>query len=186
MKRILLDWDGVVRADYYALSEDTAKTTAAELARFIVHRPAGVSHQLLVDPAVVSGINAVAARDDVTVTWLTAVGRFATDVFAPAVGLSKFGNTPGASDEPGQSGAPMDGFRSTLWWKAVVARELLKSTDDDILWIDDSIYPDLQHHASTWPGRGTLSWLRPDSRLGLSAVELDRIEAWADGATTRG
>ena len=185
VKRLLLDWDGVVRADYYSLRTDTPEEKEAERARFVSHRPHGVSHELLVDPAVVARLNAVADRADVTVTWLTAVGRFAPDVFAPAVGLSSFGNTPGASGEPGQSGAPMSGFPSNFWWKAVVARDLLESSHDDILWIDDNLDGDLQHYAGWWEGVGELSWIQPNGRLGLSVGELELIDAWADGETVR-
>jgi hypothetical protein len=204
-KHILLDWDGVVRADYYALrpggdtpdaAERAANQEARERAGYNVHRvqipdTAGdgcdihdwdvTDYDVMVSPHVAARINALSFRPDVTVFWLTATGFLAPLVFGPAASLVHFDSSPFASDLPGQVGTPSNGFASRFWWKAEAVTRHLKETEADILWIDDSIYGDLQHHMGFRDKSNTrISFIRPYGRLGLSAGDLDAAERWAD------
>lgn len=193
-KHILLDWDGVVRADYYPIRPDDNTTQAVakaaeretrERASYNVHRVqipeiGVVDYDVMVSPHVAARLNGLSFRPEVTVFWLTATGFFAPLIFGPAASLVHFDSSPFASDLPGQVGAPSNGFASRSWWKAEAVTRHLAETDADILWLDDSIYGDLQHHMRVRrPGNTRLSFIRPDFRLGLSVGDLDAAEQWA-------
>ena len=60
--------------------------------------------------------------------------------------------------------------------------EATKKAGTRLLWVDDSIYGDLQHHLQdVSPKR--LSFFKPDARLGLTGEDFDRIERWASTGT---
>jgi hypothetical protein len=194
-KHILLDWDGVVRADYYVLRpggdtpdalERAANREARERAGYNAHRVqipeiAVTDYDVMVSPHVSARINALSFRPDVTVFWLTATGFLAPLVFGPAASLVHFDSSPFASDLPGQVGTPSNGLASRFWWKAEAVTRHLAETNAEILWIDDSIYGDLQHHMGFRDKSNTrISFIRPYGRLGLSAGDLDTAERWAD------
>jgi hypothetical protein len=188
-KHILLDWDGVVRANYYDINDDEPGNIeqAARLSAY----PTVLfdeSFDMLVDPNVLARLTAIAERPDVTIYWLTANGYIVPHFYGPVVGLPRWGGSPYASQEPGLPGAPGNSFLGMHWWKTEAALKHISDgqtseTDGNhVLWLDDSIYGDLQHHLvyGDPERRPRLSWVKPDSRLGLSSFELDLVEKWAD------
>ena len=181
---ILLDWDGVVRADWYDYRDEPRDDE--QYARLHVYPvTAGENTALmLIDPDVIAAIHRWANRDDTTVYWISANGYFTYELLAPAAGLPELGWAPHASERPGQDGYPGSGFRSAGWWKAQAVRELIAATKHDgdrVLWVDDSINSDLHHHMRN-VGAKRLSWVIPETRVGLLPEEVARIDSWLDGA----
>jgi hypothetical protein len=181
---LLLDWDGVVRANWYDYRDEPRDEYNYGRLHLYPVTDDGQTFHMLIDPDVIAAIHRWAARNDTTVYWISANGHWTYSILAPAAGLPPLSWAPHASEEPGQPGYPGSGFRSAGWWKAVAVRELVQSTKgtgDRILWVDDSISPDL-HRWLDNTGRKRLSWLIPETRLGLLPEETARIDTWLDGA----
>ena len=184
-KHIFLDWDGVVAPMYYELKNEPRDVNT--LARLGIHsidlpKPYGPGHQRRVDPNVVAHLNAFSVQEHVTIFWFSATGFLASDHFGPAVGLRPFERAPGAPSSPGQQGAPENGYYSLSWWKSALVINHAKTVDADVLFLDDSIHSDLQHHLRVQTGLGSkLSWLQPDSRLGLTKTNLNDVGLWVAG-----
>jgi len=121
-RHILLDFDGVVSAEYYEYRDeprDTANMT--RLGIYQLQVPAddaspGGPYTMVVDRTIIDRINTIAALPGVDVFWLTCTGYWAPRFFAPYLGLAEFPNSPHGSDIPGQQGAPSSGFMSRHWY----------------------------------------------------------------------
>lgn len=188
-RHILLDFDGVVSAEYYEYRDEPRDLeNMARLGIYQVQVPAddaspGGPYQMLVDKAVVARLNTIAALPDVDVFWLTCTGYWAPRLFAPHLGVDSFPNSPHASNIPGQEGAPGSGFRARLWWKAQAALAHL-DTGADVLLVDNVISGDLRHHLGMRHDyiddhANVPSFVKPTTRVGLTGTELDVIEHWA-------
>lgn len=181
---ILLDFDGVCRAEWYDIADEPVDEYNHGRLRAFPVTLGGDNWVMLLDPDVIAAVHRWTEREDTKVYWFSANGYLTYEVIAPAAGLPVLGWAPHASEKPGQGGYPGSGRTSRFWWKAQSVTEFVAATEDTgerILWIDDHISTDLNHHMRN-VGRDRLSFLIPESRLGLMPDDIARVESWLNGS----
>lgn len=165
MNTIYLDVDGVLNA----LSVRAPMNTGWP--GYVVKRVN--AYRITYAPDLIGRINALAARDDVTIKWLTTWEHEAPRMLAPAVGLY------------GGDWEVLTGFHEDYagkdWWK-------LKAITDDVanaqpgdrwVWLDDDIAA--EPDAVEWArNRNDGIWLSPRIREGLTVAQLDSVDMYLD------
>lgn len=119
-------------------------------------------------PALIQAINALAARDDVTIKWLTTWKHDAAKQLSAAIGID------------GQGWDVLDGdlhaWGGDAWWKLTAIRD-----DHDggkTIWIDDDIIAELP--AMEWAANHNILLVSPSTTHGLTKDDLDAITAFID------
>lgn len=125
-------------------------------------------------PLLVERLNALAAREDVTVWWLTTWERDAATLLAPAIGLNGSAWEVLGTDEH-YSKELADG-----WWKWHAVVDHFLSSGTRAVWIDDDLGFDrkAQEWAAMHVADGTLLTVSPATHRGLTVAEFDAIESW--------
>jgi hypothetical protein len=181
-KTILLDFDGTVTAD---VNEPSNETERERLRPYPVEF-ADVSIVMWIDPTVLMRLAVIAELPGVSVFWLSANGAIVPAVIAPQLGLPDWRISPRAPAAPAV-GVPASGRAGTYWWKFQAVLETVEAGDSvRVLWVDDRISGDMGFHFDRTEQSGRISWIVPDGRCGLSAHEIDLIQAFAeDGKQVR-
>ena len=122
---------------------------------------------LLYRPGVIAGLNALNKEGDVELRWLTSWGSDVRTHVAPALGLDDF---------PMLAEGENDATDRTWWKLRTVLLHLPGGTR--FAWIDDDLKPTRRARVRRACGTGTCLLLRPDSRLGLTATELDQVRTF--------
>lgn len=122
---------------------------------------------LLYRPDVIAGLNALNNEGDVELRWLTSWGSDVRTHVAPALGLDDF---PMLAEVESNA-------TDRTWWKLrTVLLHLPGGTR--FAWIDDDLEPTRRARVRRTHGTGQCLLLRPDSRLGLTATELDQVRTF--------
>lgn len=130
-------------------------------------------------PAVVSRINALHRSGLLEVVWLTTWRQDAVEVLSPAIGLDPFSVADEPTEGPSLAAHPGNPLELT-WWKSAAAQvHLTRRHQPGFIWTDDELDVGRAEVQSWAPGRKLL--LAPDPQLGLTAADLDSIEAFARG-----
>lgn len=161
---IYLDVDGVLNA----VGINAPTTTGWP--GYVAKRVNG--HKITYAPDLVGRINALAARDDVTIKWLTTWEHDAPRDLAPAIGL--YGR-----DWEVLTGF-QDAWRGKNWWKLVAIDADVKANPGNRwVWLDDDIAgePD----AIEWARRNHNGiWISPQFRQGLTVAQLTSVDQFLD------
>lgn len=117
------------------------------------------------DPAVIAYMRRWHEDGLAEVRWLTSWDEDANACFAPQVGLPEFPVHP----EPSHGG-----LRG--WWKEAVVCHYLYETPRRVVWLEDEAADSRAVHrvVEAEPGRALI--VVPDPRVGLTAVDCDRVE----------
>ena len=132
--------------------------------------------QIRYSPLLVQRFNALAARPDVQVHWLTTWLDLAPKMLAGAIGLAGE-SWPVLGEREYQR---LDG----TWWKLPAASDhFLARRDDRAVWIDDDLLYDggARRWAEPYVASGALLLVAPETRCGLTRAQFDAIEAWIGG-----
>jgi hypothetical protein len=162
---LLLDVDGVLNAIRRDLPEGWRRETYD-------------GFELSWDPTVVARLRALHDSGRVELQWLTTWTENADELLAEPMGLPRGLRT---HSREGESPTGFRGERRGLpgWWKLTAAREV--ALDDParrIVWIDDDLAEPAEE-TSTWlAANDHVLVVAPDSEVGLTHAELDRVEAW--------
>jgi hypothetical protein len=158
---IYLDVDGVLNA----VTRHVPTTTGwAEYARRKVN-----SFPIMFAPALIEALNELAARDDVTIKWLTTWEHDAANDLSPALGIN-------GKDWEVLTG-DQDAWHGAGWWKLEAIRaDVEATTPDKFFWIDDDLgaeLPALDWVATRPEGVG----ITPNMRHGMTTEHVDWIRA---------
>jgi hypothetical protein len=131
--------------------------------------------QILYSPEVVEAFNTLAARDDVTVKWLTTWEDDAPQELCPALGIN------------GQDWEVLHGdqhaWRGSDWWKLhAIQADVAATMPDRFVWIDDDIRP--EREATDW--MATLQhglWISPNTNWGVTRKHLEAVTAFINRAS---
>lgn len=119
---------------------------------------------LLYRPDVIAGLNAINNEGGVDLRWLTSWGSDVRTHVAPALGLDVFPILAEVESEA----------TDRTWWKLrAVLLHLHGGTR--FAWIDDDLRPTRRARVRRTYGPGQCLLLRPDSRQGLTATEVDQV-----------
>lgn len=164
MTTIYLDVDGVLNA----VSVRAPMTTGWP--GYVVKRVNG--YRITYAPDLIGRINALAARDDVTIKWLTTWEDDAPRVLAPAVGLYGHNWTVLHGDQ--------DDFSGRDWWKLkAIDADVAAHPEDRFVWLDDDIAA--EPDAVEWARRRNNGiWISPRMREGLTVAQLDSVDMYLD------
>ena len=166
---IYLDVDGVLNA----VSPSTPRTWGWGESECVTVNGFPIRYS----PMMVDRFNVLAARDDVTVWWLTTWEHDAASLLAPAIGLD--GGTWDVLGAESHYSKELAGG----WWKWHALVDHFLSHGRRAVWIDDDLSYDRE--AQEWAARhvadGTLLTISPLTHRGLTLTEFDAIEAWIDG-----
>lgn len=124
------------------------------------------------DPTVIDRLNALAARDDIALGWLTDWAKYPNqlEAFEVLVGVGNWLKPFGAAFDPTLT---TNSFSAT-WWKHAGLLELIAlSQADRAVWVDDNHEPTLPESFDRW-----LLGVHPDT--GLDHAVLDRVDAWLE------
>lgn len=124
------------------------------------------------DPTTIARLNALAAREDIALGWLTDWAKYPAqlETFERLVGAGVWLKPHGAAHDPTLT---TNSF-STTWWKHAGLLELIQMAGADrAVWVDDNHERTLPESYDRW-----LLGVHPDR--GLDAAALDRIEAWLE------
>ena len=115
-------------------------------------------------PAMVAELNALAARDDVTIKWLTTWEDEAAKELSPAIGIN------------GQDWEVLHGdqhaWHGADWWKLLAIQKDVEAGAGSFIWIDDDI--SAEPHAIEWAqSRDDVLVLSPSSTQALTREDLD-------------
>lgn len=118
------------------------------------------------------------ARDEglAEVRWLTTweESDLVLNELAPKLGLPDFPIAGRQTEFPGTS--------YSHWWKLPIAQRVHgEDPGRDILWTDDDIsfFRPARIWANSQP-KGRITWISPNSGLGLMPVHVDKITEWLD------
>lgn len=132
-------------------------------------------------PVAVERLNALAARPDVHMRWLTTWLNDAPQLLAPMIGLEGQGWPVLGQDEHD------DAMRSGVgpWWKFSAVRRHFETTGHRAVWIDDDLGYDEQARgwAAPYVDDGSLLLVQPLTHVALTKAEFDGIEAWIGSPT---
>jgi len=169
-----LDVDGVLNIDTDAPLDGT------EAVELVVRGwPVTIRYR----PAVVSRINALHSSGLLEVVWLTTWRQDAVDVLSPTIGLDRFSVADEPSGGPSLAAHPGNALGLT-WWKSAASQAHLKQRRrSEFIWTDDELALGRAEVDSWAPSRTLL--LPTDPLVGLTAAELDSIEAFAHGLDRR-
>lgn len=155
---IYLDVDGVLNA----VSKRTPSVkisgwddwTIKRVGRWPIHH----------SPAMIAELNALAAREDVTLKWLTTWEDAAANELSPAIGIN------------GQEWEVLHGdqhaWHGPDWWKLQAIRADVEASAGNFIWIDDDI--SAERHAIEWAhGRDDVMILSPASSQALTREDLN-------------
>lgn len=119
-------------------------------------------------PAITDRIATLHSEGLVEVRWLTTWAEDANEHISPALGWP---------EDLLVVASPYDASR-TAWWKLSYVMDL--AVDEQlIVWTDDDIVGDAD--ARTWlkqEDAGNVFTICPDTRVGLTVEDVDRVEAW--------
>ena len=158
---IYLDVDGVINA---VTKRAPTSTGWGEYARRKVN-----SFAIMFAPDLVTALNELAARDDVTIKWLTTWEKDAAEDLSPALGIN------------GQDWAVLTGdqeaWRGGDWWKlAAITADVEETAPEQFFWIDDDLAGEAA--ALSWlDSRPEGAAITPNMRLGLTLAHIDEIRA---------
>lgn len=171
MVDIYLDVDGVLNA----VCPDTPQTWGWGESECVTVKGFPIRYS----PKMVDRFNALAARDDVQVHWLTTWLRDAPEMLCRKIGLDGCGwPVLGAAEWA----APRK-MSDYSWWKLPAARAHFLSNGNRAVWIDDDLTDfAAQEWAAPHVADGTLLLVTPLTHRGLTLAEFDAIEAWIGGA----
>lgn len=155
----LMDVDGVLNAVNYQPSPDQRREVLNGFA-------------ITWTPAITDAIAALHNEGLVEVRWLTTWADLANDHIGPALGWPDLKVVA----------SPYDASR-TAWWKLAYVMDL--AVDDQlIVWADDDILGDPD--ARNWlkqEDAGNVFTICPDTRVGLTMEDVDRVAAWLNPFT---
>lgn len=162
---VYLDVDGVINAD----SGGPPKINTQWTGEWSMKKVEVFNLFILWSHELVENINSLAARDDVTVKWLTTWEEAAPEELCPVTGIH------GQSWEVLNGDVTQHGYTGGDWWKLeALMDDLDKETYDKVIWIDD----DIKHH------RWSLEWLKthpeilavsPDVHHGVTKKQFNGI-----------
>jgi hypothetical protein len=127
------------------------------------------SYQIAYAPELIAALNELAARDDVTIKWLTTWEHDAAKILSPLIGLN------------GENWEVLTGdlhaWVGKDWWKYIAIRADTENlVDANVIWIDDDL--SLEREALNWVNRfDNVHAFSPFAKHGLTAEELTRIRA---------
>ena len=127
---------------------------------------------ILWSPKLISELNDLAARDDVTFKWLTTWTDDAAKILSPAIGIN------------GQEWDVLHGDQHAWggkgWWKLIAIQNDIESTDpDQFIWIDDDI--SAEREAIDWVAEKDNGYaISPFTRWGLTREHLTEMQALID------
>lgn len=121
----------------------------------------------------ITALNELAAREDVTFKWLTTWTHDAAKILSPAIGIN--GQDWEVLDR--DSDGP---FRP--WWKLEAIRaDVEAESPDKFIWIDDDL--SAEREALEWlNGRAEGLGISPFMREGLTCCDIDQITVFIDTA----
>lgn len=158
---IYLDVDGVINA---VTKRVPTSTGWGEYARRKVN-----GFPIMFAPGLIEALNELAARDDVTIKWLTTWEKDAAEDLSPALGLN------------GQDWEVLTGdqeaWRGGDWWKLqAIKADVEASGPERFFWIDDDLGAEAA--ALSWmDSRPEGTAVTPQMRLGLTVAHLDELRS---------
>ena len=128
-------------------------------------------YQIAYAPELITMLNALAERDDVTIKWLTTWEHDAAKVLSPIIGLE------------GQEWEVLTGdlhaWRGRDWWKLVAIRaDVEAAKPGHAIWIDDDL--SLERTAMNWANNHGVTMISPFAKYGLTTEDLAKITSIAD------
>jgi hypothetical protein len=170
MIHVYVDVDGVINA--VQLGVPIWEPTGERYERVRVN-----GFEITYATAVVRWLNALAARPDVAMHWLTTWEHDAPKLLAPAIGIDG-ADWPVVGAEDRYSKELAGG-----WWKLQALRDHLAADSADlVLWLDDDIKFDTS--ARQWLDHSpNVHWVSPDTFHGISPESLAAVDAWMGAAS---
>lgn len=159
---IYLDVDGVINAV-------SGRAPSKKFAGWDDYREEWVKgFRIHYSPALTEALNGLAARDDVTIKWLTTWRHEAAQQLSAAIGIN------------GADWEVLDGdlhaWGGDGWWKLTAIRDDL---DGRAIWIDDDLSMELS--AMKWAaGHDELLIISPGTTIGLTRNNIEAITAFID------
>ncbi|QFG09588.1 hydrolase [Arthrobacter phage TripleJ] len=124
-------------------------------------------------PAMISELNALAARDDVTFKWVTTWEDSAAKELSPAIGINGQGWEVLRGDQHAWHGQD--------WWKLKAVRDDVDASSGSFIWIDDDI--SAERHAIEWAqSRDDVLILSPSSTQALTREDLNFAKSFISAA----
>lgn len=167
MKNIYLDIDGVINA----MSHNPPSMNTQWFGTWKQEKVMG--YTILWSVELVERLNALAARPDVQIKWLTTWRKDAAQTFSEPVGLD--GHDWFYFDTPDE-----DLYVAHDWWKFRHVRdEFEKGVADKYVWIDDDLM--WEQHSRNWledKDPDIILPISPNSNHGITRKHMDQIEAF--------
>lgn len=166
---IYLDVDGVINA--IGRTHPEPKHTGFPEYKSIMAN----GYQIAYAPELITMLNALAARDDVTIKWLTTWEHDAAKILSPLIGLDG-ADWEVLTGDLHQWGGPD-------WWKLAAIRADVEATSPAaVVWIDDDI--SLERQAMNWArNRDDVTLISPFAKYGLTTEDLTKIYRVANEVT---
>jgi hypothetical protein len=168
---IFIDVDGVINA--FPRKADVASWGwRAEVRRRRVN-----GYMITYSPELIERLNAIAARPDVRMHWLTTWCSDAAEKLAPAIGLDAEDWTVVGEDT--FFGPDFDGHQvaNGVWWKFKVLRTL-KDRSPRTVWLDDHLKG--ARSALFWALHEGILAIAPNENTGLTLENIEAVEAYLD------
>ena len=185
---IFLDIDGVINAMSSGYPKqntgwrewDTAyvsfKEVPSSTSALLVNAEPKNGFRITYSPELLRELEALAARPDVDIVWLTTWCNDARTHLCPAVGLAG-----DKWDVLGREEMEYDPWSRAHWWKCIAARkfwELGSRDGQKFVWLDDDLK--YQRDAAEWLREigGSALAISPNSLHGLSVKHLEQIKSF--------